>query len=171
MSFYIALIVVMLNAPTISYYRTIRTLCNWLCRQGYLKDNPIRLVDSPSVAKKILPSITEQQLDILLEATETLRDRCIVSLLFDSGLRLSEICAIKHDDIDWSTNTLRVVVKGNREAKAAFTPRTATLLRAYLEDNSDNQGSLLGMKPRGTQDMLTRLSQKVGFPCNAHAFR
>jgi len=27
------------------------------------------------------------------------------------------------------------------------------------------------MKPRGIQDMLTRLSQKVGFPCNAHGFR
>lgn len=115
-----------------SYFRAIRALCNWLCRQGYLKENPIRLVDSPSVAKRLLPSITEQQKDILLEATETLRDTCIVSLLFDSGLRLSEICAIKASDIDWSTNTLTVVVKGNREAKAAFTPKTATLLREYL---------------------------------------
>ncbi len=132
-----------------SYYRAIRALCNWLYRQGYLKDNPIRLVDSPSVAKRLLPSITEQQLGILLEATETLRDRCIVSLLFDSGLRLSEICAIKPSDIDWSTNTLRVVVKGNREAKAAFTPKTATLLRECLATDGHNQGSLFGMKPRG----------------------
>ena len=77
-----------------SYYRAIRALCNWLYRQGYLKENPIRLVDSPSVVKRLLPSITEQQLDILLEAIETLRDTCIVSLLFDSGLRLSEICSI-----------------------------------------------------------------------------
>ena len=154
-----------------SYYRAIRALCNWLFRQGYLKDNPIRLVDSPGVARKLLPSITEQQLGILHEAIETLRDRCIVSLLFDSGLRLSEICAIKPGDIDWSTNTLRVVVKGNREAKVAFTPKTATLLMEYLATNGDNQGSFFGMKPRGIQDTLASLSQKVGFPCNAHSFR
>jgi integrase len=128
-------------------------------------------VDSPSVARKLLPSITEQQLGILLEATETLRNTCIVSLLFDSGLKLSETCAIKPDDIDWGTNTLKVVVKGNREAKAAFTPRTAALLRQYLTTDGRNQDSLFGMKPRGVQDMLTRLSEKVGFPCNAHSFR
>jgi len=128
-------------------------------------------VDSPSVAKKMLPSVTEQQLDILLEATESLRDRCIVSLLFDSGLRLSELCAIKPGDIDWSNNTIKAVVKGNREAKAAFTSRTATLLKEYLTTDGHNQDTLFGMKPRGIQDMLSRLSQKVGFPCNAHGFR
>jgi len=152
-----------------SYYRAIRALCNWLHRQGYLKDNPIKLVDSPSIAKKMLPSVTEEQLDILLKAAESQRDKCIVSLLFDSGLRLSELCAIKPSDIDWSNNTIRVVVKGNREAKAAFTARTATLLQEHLI--TSGYDTLFGMKPRGIQDMLTRLSQKVGFPCNAHSFR
>ena len=126
-------------------------------------------MDSPSLAKKILPSITEEQLDILLKAAESQRDKCIVNLLFDSGLRLSELCAIKPSDIDWSNNTIRVVVKGNREAKAAFTSKTATLLQEHLITNYDD--TLFGMKPRGIQDMLTRLSQKVGFPCNAHSFR
>lgn len=110
-------------------------------------------------------------MEILLKATETLRDTCIVSLLFDSGLRLSEVCAIKPNDTDWSNNTLKVVVKGNREAKAAFTPDTATLIREYLVTNGHSQGSLFGMKPRGIQDMLSRLSEQLGFPCNAHSFR
>jgi len=117
----------------------------------------------------MLPSVTEQQLDILLEATESLRDRCIVSLLFDSGLRLSELCTIKPGDIDWGNNTIKAVVKGNREAKAVFTSSTATLLKEHIATNGYD--TLFGMKPRGIQDMLARLSQKVGFPCNAHSFR
>ena len=153
-----------------AYYRAIRALCNWLHRQGYLEDNPIRLIDSPSVAKKLLPSVTEQQLDILLTATKSLRDRCIVSLLFDSGLRLSEVCAIKSDDIDWKANTLKVMVKGNREAKAAFTPHTARLLREYISNNGHNH-TIFGMKPRGVQDMLSRLTISTGVKCNAHSFR
>ena len=152
-----------------AYYRAIRALCNWLHRQGCLEDNPVRLVDSPSIAKKILPSITEEQPDILLKAAESQRDKCIVILLFDSGLRLNELCAIKPSDIDWGNNTIRVVVKGNREAKGAFTSRTASLLQQHLAANGYD--TLFGMKPRGMQDMLTRLSQKVGFPCNAHSFR
>jgi integrase/recombinase XerD len=152
-----------------SYYRAIRAFCNWLHRQGYFKDNPIRLVDSPSVAKKLLPAITEEQLQILLHKADNLRDKCIVSLLFDSGLRISEICSIKREDIDWNTNTLKAVVKGNKESKAAFIPKTASLLRRYLARNGHN--TVFGMKPRGVQDMLTRLSGEVGFPCNAHSFR
>jgi integrase len=81
-------------------------------------------------------------------------------------LRLSEICSIRQNDIDWSNNTLRVIVKGNREEKAAFTPKTAILLKQLSSNDT-----LFNMQPRGVQDMLARLSVKVGFPCNAHSFR
>ncbi|MFC2060347.1 tyrosine-type recombinase/integrase [Chloroflexota bacterium] len=154
-----------------AYYRAIRALCSWLYRHGYIEENPIKLVDSPHVAKKLLPSITEEQVQLLVDTADSIRDRCIISLLFDSGLRLSEICSIESSNIDWNTNTLRVVVKGNREAQAAFTPNTATLLREYMARNGHSSDSLFDMKPRGVQDMLSRLSSQVGFPCNAHSFR
>jgi site-specific recombinase XerD len=153
-----------------AYYRAIRVLCYWLHRQGYLEDNPIRLVYSPSIARRMLPSVTEEQLDILLKAAENQRDRCIISLLFDSGLRLSELCAVKATDIDWSSNTVRVVVKGNREAKAVFTPRTAGLLREHISNNGHTH-TIFGMTPRGVQDVLTRLTVTTGIKCNAHSFR
>jgi integrase len=153
-----------------AYYRAIRALCNWLHRQGYLEVNPIKLIDRPSVSKKMLPSVTEEQVHILLEAAESQRDRCIVSLLFDSGLRLSELCAIKQDDIDWKANILTVMVKGNREAKAVFTSRTARFLRDYISNNGHNH-NIFGTKPRGVQDMLSRLTATTGIKCNAHSFR
>jgi len=152
-----------------AYYRAIRALCTWLNKQGELPENPVAKVDSPKLSRKLLPTITEEQVDALLKHSESLRDRCIVSLLFDSGLRLAEICSIKPSDIDWSANTLRVVVKGNREAKAVFTPKTAQMLREYSGHNGHD--TLFGMQPRGVQDMLARLSKVVGFPCNAHSFR
>ncbi|MFC1912605.1 tyrosine-type recombinase/integrase [Chloroflexota bacterium] len=154
-----------------AYYRAIRVLCNWLHRQGQFENNPINLVDSPHLAKKLLPAITEEQVLLLLNSTDNLRDRCIVSLLFDSGLRLSEVCAIKSRNINWSINTLSVLVKGNREAKAAFSPNTALSLREYIAKSRHSSDSIFDMKPRGVQDMLSRLSGKVGFPCNAHSFR
>ena len=110
-------------------------------------------MDSPHVARKLLPTITEEQVQLLLKTTESLRDKCIIAMLFDSGLRLSEVCSIKPNDIDWSTNTLSVLVKGNREAKAAFTPNTAALLREYIARNGHSPDSLFGMTPGGVQDM------------------
>jgi len=81
----------------------------------------------------------------------------MVSLLFDSGLRLSEVPSIQSKDIDWTNNTLRVVVKGNGQGRAAFTSDTAMLLKQHLSNNGHNP-TLLGMKPKGIQDMLGRLS-------------
>jgi integrase/recombinase XerD len=154
-----------------AYYRAIRALCSWLHRNGHIEKNPIKLVDSPHVAKKLLPTINDEQIQLLMEKVESLRDKCIILLLFDSGLRLSEICSVKARDIDWDTNTLRVVVKGNREEKAAFTPMTAMLLKEYLVRNGHNSNTLFGMKPKSVQCMLSKLSKEVGFPCNAHSFR
>ena len=152
------------------YFRAIRALCNWLYRQNQLQDNAIQLVDAPKIAKKLLPSVTSEQVQILIDAADCLRDKCIIGLFFDSGLRLNEICTITPEDIDWDDLTVKVTVKGNREAKAAFTPNTAELLKEYLSCNGHDE-TLLGMKPRGIQDMLGRLSRQVGFPCNAHSFR
>jgi integrase/recombinase XerC len=159
-----------------SYFRAIRAFCNWSYKEGLVKDNPIDRVDTPIVAKKLLPSITIEQFSLLIEATDNLRDKCIVSLLFDSGLRLSEIANIEVSNIDWNSNILSVVVKGNREAKAVFTPKTATLLKTYLANNGHNSKgesnlTLFSLQPRGIQDMLSKLSVKVGFPSNAHSFR
>ena len=154
-----------------AYYRAIRALCIWLHKHGDIDDNPITLVDSPHVARKILPAITDIQVQMLLKTTNSLRDKCIIAMLFDSGLRLSEICNISPSDIDWSTNTLSVFVKGNREAKAAFTTNTASLLQEYLARNEHSSDTLFDIKSRGVQDMLSRLSREVGFPCNAHSFR
>jgi len=153
-----------------SYYRAIRAICNWAEREGYIHFNPIKRVDAPKVQRKLLPSVSLEQFQTLLDATDNLRDKSIVSLLFDSGLRLSELCSINPSDIDWNSNTLRVIVKGNREAKAAFTPKTAKLLKELISRDGHGE-ALFGMKPRGIQDMLSRLSEQVGFPCNAHSFR
>ena len=86
-----------------AYYRSIRTFCNWLYRSGYLKTNPIRLVDKPNVSRKMLPVITEEQMQIIFDAADNLRDKSIVCLLFDSGLRLSYLTKIPDRKVEgWS---------------------------------------------------------------------
>lgn len=152
-----------------AYFRAIRALCGWLYRQGHLEDNPILKVDSPKQKRNILPAITEEQLEILLNKTDNIRDKCIISLLFDSGLRLSELCSIKSCDIDWDTHTFKVMTKGKKEGKAAFTQRTATLLLECISQNKSIR--VFNLRPSGIQTTLHRMGKKAGFACNAHSFR
>ena len=65
-----------------NYYRCIKTLCNWLYRNDQLPSNPIDWVLPPRRQKKLLPAISKEQLDILLEHAPTDRDRIVLSLLW-----------------------------------------------------------------------------------------
>lgn len=128
------------------------------------------LVESPKVEKKILPSLTPQQLDYLIDQAECVRDKAIISLFADSGLRLSELANIEQANIDWQHRLIRVVCKGNKEGLATFGQRTERLLKEWLAERLAG-GKLWDLKARGMGWMLWRLEAKTGLPCSAHTFR
>jgi site-specific recombinase XerD len=154
----------------LNYYRAIKAFCNWLHKQGYIGENPIRFVDAPKPTKQILPSLTMEQVQYLMEQANNLRDKAIISLLADSGMRLNELANIHASDIDLDSYTITIIGKGNKQRKAPFTERTATLLRQWLstDGTADN---IWHMEPHGIQTMLRRLELETGIKCNAHSFR
>ena len=110
------------NGGKHAYYRALRAFYNWLYspKSGYglnPQDNPMLYVDSPKVERRILPSITEQQLEVLLKNTESLRDRCIISLLSDSGMRLNELTNMDVHNINWHDCTVTIWGKGKNSEK------------------------------------------------------
>jgi len=163
------------NGGKSAYYRALRAFYNWLYspKSGYNlnpQNNPILIVESPKVEKRILPSLTLEQLDYLIKQVECVRDRAIISLFADSGLRLSELASIKVRDIDWDNRLIKVWCKGNREGLAPFGQRTGKLLREWLS-TYEADGKLWDINHWGISIMLRRLSVKTGLPCNPHTFR
>ena len=86
-------------------------------------------VDPPKVEKKILPSLTIEQVTYLINQAEYTRDKAIISLFTDSGLRLSELAMIRKQDIDWEHRLIRVHCKGNKEGLATYGEKTESLLK------------------------------------------
>jgi site-specific recombinase XerD len=64
-----------------AYFRAIRAFTNWLVRNDYLKQNPLKKIDPPKLSKPILPSLTTEQVNYLIDRVDTLRDKTIISLL------------------------------------------------------------------------------------------
>jgi len=156
-----------------AYYRAIRAFCNWLYRQGYIKDNPITRVDAPKSTKVLLPSLTHEQVEYLIDQAETIRYKAIISLFADSGIRLNELLNIKANHIDWESQTVMVWGKGGKQRKAPFTKRSADLLKQMIRVNKVNGVSknIWGLERRGIQIMLYRLQERTGLPCSPHTFR
>lgn len=163
------------NGGKHAYYRTLRVFYNWLYspKSGYglnPQQNPILMVDTPKLGKKILPSLTSDQVDYLIDQAECTRDKAIISLFADSGLRLTELANINPHNIDWDNRLIKVVCKGNKEGLAPFRERTEQLMREWLGQYKAN-GNLWGLDRWGIVEMLKVLRVKTGLPCNAHTFR
>jgi site-specific recombinase XerD len=155
-----------------AYYRSIRAFCNWLYRQGYITDNPITRVDPPKMRKVILPSLTSEQVEYLIFQAENIRDKAIISLLADSGMRLNELLNIKENHIDFDNCTVIIWGKGAKQRKAPFTSRTLNFLQEYLSIHTNNgYPNIWCMRRRGIQIMLYRLEKRTGLPCSPHTFR
>lgn len=128
------------------------------------------LVEGPKAERQIVPSLTTEQLDYLIDQAGCIRDKSVISLLADSGLRLSELANIEQANIGWHHRLIKVVCEGNREGLAPFGQRTEKLLKEWLTGHP-GRGKLWDLKARGIAWMLLGLEVKTGLPSNAHTFR
>jgi site-specific recombinase XerD len=145
------------------FYSCLRALCNWLYQNGYIPSNPINRVSPPRMQKRLLPAISKEQLEVLLNYCHCERDKALISLLWYSGMRISEAINIRASDFNWEEGTVIVLGKGNCYRKClAGNGAVKQWFSAY--DSFDiNKG--------GAQTMLKRLKAETGIQCNAHSFR
>ncbi len=152
-----------------AYYRAIKTFYNWR-EETFGIPNPAKHIKAPRLPKLILPSLTRDQVIILINTVENIRDKAIIALFAESGLRLSELVNIKPQDIDRDSHIIRVLCKGHKEAFAAFGEMTAKYLSDWLTQYQPGD-NIWGLNKWGIISMLRRLEKSTGIPCNPHIFR
>jgi len=99
----------------LKFYSCLRALCNWLYLNDYLADNPIKKVAKPRTKEKILPAISKEQLRVLTEHCHCERDKAFISLLWYSGMRLSEAINVRASDFNWGEGTVTVLGKRTQD--------------------------------------------------------
>jgi len=158
------------------YFKCLRAFYNWLYSPkaglGFKAEaNPVTWVEAPKRPLLILPALTRVQVESLIDKAGTTRDRAIISLFTESGLRLFELTNIRPHDIDWDrARTIRVMGKGRKEALAPFGELSEGYLKAWLAQYQPN-GNIWGLNKWGITSMLRRLEAASGLPCNPHTFR
>jgi len=97
-----------------------------------------------------------------------LRDRAFVLTLVDTGLRISEACALKRGDIDWQEARAVIVGKGDKQAVIRFSNRALAALKDYLHARSSVEPN--SRKPLASQPLFARhdiTASKIIKPINA----
>ena len=158
--------------------RAIKTLLRFWHSENYVV-SPIAFT-MPKVAKKRLPCLTAEQLNVVIAACPNLRDRAITLFMADSGLRRAEVVALNWQDVDM-TNGLTTVKrgKGGKARSAVVGASTRRALLAYRRTLQDFSGNAPLFQARGgvrfTGWGLTlvfrRLSERTGIYVTPHALR
>jgi integrase/recombinase XerD len=154
--------------------RAIRTLLLFWHREKYIREM-IRF-ETPKVAKKRLPVLSADELRRLLKFCNV-RDKAIVMLIADSGLRRAEVCALNWDDIDFGSGLIHV--KRGKGGKARSSVIGATARRALLayRRTINPTGPVIQaahgvrLQPAGFGRIFARLSARSGIHVTAHALR
>lgn len=153
----------------------LRCYCGWAVRQGLLASDPTLRLHSPRV-KADLPAVGRPErlnaaLDTmarLADDSQALRNLVLLELLYGSGLRVSEACAVNIGEVDTTRRTVRVMGKG---AKQRVVPVSTAFLRSaqrYLATRGDEEPALL-LGARGKR-LDVRVARRIvheftaGFP-------
>lgn len=149
-----------LSRKTQNYYLiALRAFLKYLARQE-IKSLPSERIELAKTPERSLDLITESELKRLLEAPksgsiEDLRDRAILELLFSTGLRVSELCALTRD-VDLSSDEISIVGKGKKVRVVFISDYAKKILRDYLAARKDLDDALFVQLSKNSQSQKKR---------------
>lgn len=116
----------------------LRSFFKFLCRDGYLKANPISGLSTPKLDKKLPSFLSVDEVLKLIEAPPLTklsghRDRAILETLYSTGIRVSELVGLNIENMDFISGVVKVFGKGKKERMVPIGEAAIKSLRDYLE--------------------------------------
>ena len=169
-----------MKRKTQNYYLiALRAYLKYIRKRGAVSLSP-EVIELAKVPERSLDLITPQELDRLMKAPDTktpqgLRDRAILELLFSTGLRISELCALSIDDVDLTRDEFSVRGKGDKVRVVFLSDDAKASIQTYLKSRKDLSDALfiqygknakdakdVRLSPRAVQRSLKVCAAKAG---------
>ena len=180
-----------LSGHTINcYLRSLRIFFSWLVSEDIIAHNPFEHVKIPRPSRKVIPTFTDSQIQYLLgvidiRSAEGYRNYAIILALLDTGMRVSELCHLKLNDVALEEGMLKVLGKGNKERLIPIGKQVQRLLWRYVSRYRPEPLSAVGnvlfltrdgkpLTKERVEKILTRYGRKAelkGVRCSPHTLR
>lgn len=115
----------------------LRSFFKFLVKEGYLKNNPISRIELPKASKSLPEVLSYEEVIELFNSIKitdfvSSRNRCMLELLYASGIRVSELVNIKLSDLNIKMQYLKVIGKGDKERMVPLSKYVCQLLEEYI---------------------------------------
>lgn len=169
----------------------LKSFFNYLVFEEYRRDNPLDLIESPKIGRKLPDTLSENEIDAIIGALDLSqpqgeRNRAMLETLYGCGLRVSELVDLKISDLFFEEGFIKVTGKGDKQRFVPIAPINQRYIAIYRNEIRVHQEiqkgfeDILFLNRRGkklTRAMLftivKRLAHKTGLKKNIspHTFR
>lgn len=171
------------HSTKISYKRSMKIFLKW-CVQEH-DGVPFRFyrIKIPKMPKKETPIYTDEMIEAIFSACKTdpdwvgVRNKAIIALLLDSGIRREELCRLKKTDIDFNKRLMVVTGKGNKQRIACFGAVVNEMIQEYLIECPYESNTLFCSRYDGpltgdaVSHILYKIQKKTGIQISPHRCR
>ncbi|MFY7963329.1 MAG: site-specific tyrosine recombinase/integron integrase [Chitinophagaceae bacterium] len=118
---------------------TLKSFFKYYLKKGLLDSSPMTTITSPKVSKRLPSFVEERHLDTLFNHVEfadnweDITKKNVITLLYNTGIRLSELINLKESQIDFSNKQIKVLGKGNKERIIPVNSDLLDSLKQYID--------------------------------------
>jgi integrase/recombinase XerD len=146
---------------------SLRRFYGYLVREEKIKTDPTALIDPPKLGRSLPKSLSEEQVEKLLESPDVkkplgLRDRAMLETLYATGLRVSELVGLTLSQVSLTQGVVRVIGKGDKERLVPLGEEAISWISRYLAEGRSRL-----VKSRSTDALFTTAR---GGPMTRQAF-
>lgn len=139
----------------------IRSFYKWLVKEEILLRNPASKIKSPKLPKRLHISLSIEELEIVRESCETLRERALIEVLYSTACRLSEVNNLKISDLNYSDKSMRVIGKGDKERIVYLSEKSYYYLNKYLMSRNDQCEYLFVSERKPIRKLVDRSIERI----------
>ena len=122
--------------------RILSSFFAWLEDEDYIIKSPVRRIHKVKTVSNIKETYTDEELELMRDNCEELRDLAIVDMLASTGMRVGEMVLLNRDDLNFNERECIVLGKGSKERIVYFDARTKLHLQEYLKSRVDDNPAL-----------------------------
>ena len=125
------------NRSSARILSSLRRFYGYFIRENRISIDPTTLIESPHIGRSLPVSLSEYDVELLLNAPEVtnplgFRDKTMLEMLYATGLRVSELVGLKFDQISFRQGVVRIIGKGNKERLVPVGEEAMSCLDAYM---------------------------------------
>ena len=169
----------------------LRSFFSYLMFEDYRTDNPLELIETPKIGRKLPDTLSEDEIDQIINAIdlskpEGERNRAMLETLYGCGLRVSELTNLKLSDLFFEEGFIKVTGKGDKQRFVPILNTTQKYINIYRKEKRSHLNIQAGFEDtlflnrRGKQltramifTIIKQLAVKIGLDKNIspHTFR